>query len=397
MNQNNQNELLEAIINERPVASMANERVLDIIQTEAVQTGWNVISKPFICTKWEKGKSSIERGKHSFEIFPSPFSKAYKGNGDIIVIHSIEELESFNITEKIVFLKGNIAKEPMMPKNFPFYYPDEHKHIIDSLEEKKPSAIIAVTGRDEMCGLNPFPMFEDGNFSIPSAYINELTANNILAENGTANLNIVSNNSSEKSRQIIVTRKAKDRAAGKIIICAHMDTKYGTPGAVDNAAGLAVLLKIMENLKNYTNSYDIDIVPFNGEEYYEVKGQLEYLDYIKDDFDTIKLVINIDSPCHKDSKTAVSTYNIGEELSTKLNADMKKNCNVVMGEQWYTGDHSVYAFRGIPCIAVTSSDLFETVIQFMHTQRDTIDQISFDMINQTADFLTELIKSVAKN
>jgi aminopeptidase YwaD len=257
----NQNELLETIIKERPVASMANERVLDMIQTEAIQMGWNVISKSFVCTKWEKGRSSIEIGKHSHEIFPSPFSKAYKGNGDTIVIHSLEELESFNITEKIVFLKDNIAKEPMQPKNFPFYYPDEHKHVIDLLEEKKPRAIIAVTGKHEMCGLNPFPMFEDGNFSIPSAYINELTANNILTENGAVNLNIVSNNSSEKSRQIIVTRKAKGRAAGKIIICAHMDTKYGTPGAIDNAAGVVVLLKIMEKLKNYTNLYDIDIMP----------------------------------------------------------------------------------------------------------------------------------------
>lgn len=393
----NQNELLKTIIKERPVASMANERILDMIQTEAIQMGWNVISKSFVCTKWEKGKSSIEVGKHSYDIFPSPFSKAYNGNGEIIVIHSLEELKSFNINERIVFLKDNIAKEPMQPKNFPFYYPDEHKHIIDLLEEKKPRAIIAVTGKHEMCGLNPFPMFEDGNFSIPSAFINELTADNILTENGMINLNIVSNNSSEKSRQIIVTRKAIDKTAGKIIICAHMDTKYGTPGAIDNAAGLVVLLKIMENLKNYTNMYDIDIVPFNGEEYYEVKGQLEYLDYIKEDFDAIKLVINIDSPCHKDSKTAVSTYSMGEKLSAKLNAEMKKNNNVVMGEQWYAGDHSVFAFKGVPCIAVTSSNLLETVIQFLHTQRDTIDQISCDMINQTADFLTELIKSVAKN
>ena len=391
----NQNELLETIIKERPVASVANERILDMIQTEAIQRGWNVISKSFICTKWEKGRSSIEIGNHSYEIFPSPFSKAFKGNGDIIVIHSLEELESFNINEKIVFLKDNITKEPMLPKNFPFYYPDEHKHIINLLEEKKPRAIIAVTGKDAMCGLNPFPMFEDGNFSIPSAYINEKTANIILNDNGKVNLNIVSNNSSEKSRQLIVTRKVKDRTEGKIVICAHMDTKYGTPGAIDNAAGVVVLLQIMENLKNYTNLYDIDIIPFNGEEYYEVKGQLEYLDYIKDDFDSIKLVINIDAPCHKDSKTAVSTYNMGEKLSAKLNAEMNKNSNVVMGEQWYAGDHSVFAFKGIPCIAITSSNLFETVIPIMHTQKDTVDQISCDMINQTSDFLTDLINSIA--
>ncbi|AGG08054.1 peptidase M28 [Dehalococcoides mccartyi] len=392
----NQSEFLKTISKERPVASVSNKEILDKIQTEAVQMGWDVISKPFDCTKWEKGRSFIDIGNHSYEIFPSPFSKSYKGNGDIIVIRSLEELESFNINEKVVFLKDNIAKEPMQPKIFPFYYPDEHKHIIDLLEEKKPKAVIAVTGKHAMCGLDPFPMFEDGNLSIPSAFINESTANNILRENGTVNLNIDSNNSNEKSRQIIATRKAKDKAAGKIIVCAHMDTKYGTPGAIDNAAGVVILLKIMDMLKTYECIYDIDIIPFNGEEYYEVKGQLEYLDYIKDDFDAIKLVINIDSPCHKDSKTAVSTYNVGEKLSATLCSEMEKNSNIVIGDQWYAGDHAVFAFRGTPCIAVTSSNLFESVLQITHTQRDTVDQISDDMINQTAEFLTGLVKSVAE-
>jgi len=35
----------------------------------------------------------------------------------------------------------------------------------------KPKAIIAVTGKNPACGLDPFPMFEDGNFSVPSAYV----------------------------------------------------------------------------------------------------------------------------------------------------------------------------------------------------------------------------------
>ncbi|MCO5387506.1 MAG: M28 family peptidase [Desulfosporosinus sp.] len=162
-------------------------------------------------------------------------------------------------------------------------------------------------------------------------------------------------------------QEKQKKTFGKIIICAHMDTKYGTPGAIDNATGVAVMLKVMENLQNYNGIYDIDVIPFNGEEYYEVKGQLEYLNHIKGEFDSIKLVINIDSPC------------------------------IIMGEEWYAGDHAMFAFKGIPCIAVTSSNLFETVIQITHTQRDTIDQISDNLIDQTADFLTGLINSVGES
>ncbi|MCO1603888.1 M28 family metallopeptidase [Desulfosporosinus nitroreducens] len=390
-------EFLNIIIEERPVGLESNKRLLNIIQTKALQMGWDVTSLPFECKIWRKGKSFINIGKKPYEIFPSTFSKPYKGYGEIIVIYSLEELVSIDINEKIVFLRGSLTKESLQPKNFPFYYPHEHKYIIDLLEKNKPKAIIAVTSKHSMCGLDPFPLFEDGNFSISSAYINELTANNILQENGIVNLCIDSKIINENSRQIIATRKAKKKTFGKIIICAHMDTKYGTPGAIDNATGVAVMLKVMENLQNYNGIYDIDAIPFNGEEYYEVKGQLEYLNHIKGEFDSIKLVINIDSPCHKDSQTAVSSYNLGEELSTKLNMELIKNTNIILGEEWYAGDHAMFAFKGIPCIAVTSSNLFETVIQITHTQRDTIDQISDNLIDQTADFLTGLINSVGES
>lgn len=390
-------EFLESIIGERPVGSEANSKILDIIQAEAEQIGMEVISLPFECKIWDKGKSFIISGNESYEIFASPFSRQYRGYGEIEVIHSIEELNRIDINDKIVFLQDNISKEQLQPKDFPFYYPEEHKRIIDLLEGKNPKALIAVTGKHPMCGLEPFPLFEDGNFSIPSAYISVLSANKILQEKGIVNLCIDSDNIKVKSRQIIATRRAKRQAIGKIIVCAHMDTKYGTPGAIDNASGVAVLLSVMKNFKNYNGIYDMDFVPFNGEEYYEAKGELEYLIKIKDDYGQIKLVINIDSPCHRNSKIAVSSYNLDENLSTMLKMEMEKNSNVVIGEEWYAGDHAMLVFNKIPCLAVTSSDLFETVLDIIHTEKDTIDRISEDLIDQTVDFLSRLIDSIAES
>ena len=390
-------EFLEEIVVERPVGSDANNSVLDIIQEEAFQRGCTVISLPFECKLWERGKSFIEEGNVAYEIYPSPFSKPYDGFGDIAVIQSLEELTRTNINEKILILQGEIAENPLMPKNFPFYYPYEHKQIIDLLEEKKPKAVIAVTGKHPMCGLNPFPLFEDGNFSIPSAYINRLTANNILKHHNNMHLCTDSKTINVRSRQILATKKAKGNSIGKIIVCAHMDSKYDTPGAIDNAAGVAVLLEAMDKLKDYDGIYDIEFVPFNSEEYYEVNGQLEYLDYMDNVADPVKLVINIDGSCHKDSQIAFSTYNFEEELSTKLATEAARNGNIVKGMEWYAGDHSMFAYRGIPCIAVTSSNLFESVLDITHNKRDTIDQINYTLIKETADFLAGLIKSVAAN
>jgi aminopeptidase YwaD len=307
----------------------------------------------------------------------------------------LDELTDTDINDKILLLQGEIAKESLQPKDFPFYYPDEHKQIIDLLEEKKPKAIIAATGKHPMVGLSPFPMFEDGNFTIPSAYIDEPTANDILKKKGAVKLCIDSKTTNIDSSQIIAIRRAKGKSAGKIVVCAHMDTKYGTPGALDNAAGVAVLLETIGKIGDYNGPYDIEFVPFNGEEYYEVKGELGYLDYMKNSADPVRLAINIDGACHDGSQTAVSTYNFGEELGKKLATEISKNENVVKGAEWYAGDHSMFVYGGIPCIAVTSSDLEGTVLDLTHTEKDTIDHISYSLISETADFLAGFIKSAA--
>lgn len=306
------------------------------------------------------------------------------------IVSTLEELKNKNITTKIVILNGDLTQQPMQPKNFPFYYPDEHKTIIDLLEEKQPKAIIAITGKHPMCGLNPFPMFEDGNFQIPSAYANKTIADKIIERRDLIKLKIASKTENSVGRQIVASKK--NNGKGKIVVCAHMDSKYGTVGAIDNAAGIEVLFQILDNLKDYNGAYDIDFVPFNGEEYYGVNGQIEYLKQNGNELSEIKLVINIDSPGHVASKTALSTYNFIESKQDWLNSKICKNDFIEEGTQWYAGDHAMFAFQGVPCVAVTSSNLFEIVLDLTHTSNDIVDNIDFDVLKETSDFITELIK-----
>uniref|UniRef100_S0DD92 Putative aminopeptidase n=1 Tax=termite gut metagenome TaxID=433724 RepID=S0DD92_9ZZZZ len=82
------------------------------------------------------------------------------------------------------------------------------------------------------------------------------------------------------------------------MVCAHMDSKYDTPAALDNAAGLALMIRTMDFLKDYELDYNIEFVPFNSEEYFGVTGELIYLDDCKQRGNTPDLVINMDSPGH---------------------------------------------------------------------------------------------------
>ena len=66
-----------------------------------------------------------------------------------------------------------------------------------------------------------------------------------------------------------------------IVFCAHIDAKKDTPGALDNATGIATLLALSKLLTEYSGSLCIEIVAFNGEDYYAASGQMQYLKGIR--------------------------------------------------------------------------------------------------------------------
>lgn len=55
--------------------------------------------------------------------------------------------------------------------------------------------------------------------------------------------------------------------AKKVVICAHYDTVYNTPGAYDNSSGAAVLLEIGRRLRSYHLNTQIELLLTDGEEY----------------------------------------------------------------------------------------------------------------------------------
>jgi len=188
----------------------------------------------------------------------------------------------------------------LQPKDYPFYYPDEHKAIIDCLEAKSPCAVIAVTGETIMSGLKPFYLIEDGNFHIPVASLDKEVFAGIADKiyEKEVELAIISQNKNETAYQLIASKKAAE-PKGTIVICAHMDSKYNTDGALDNAFGVVTMLYAAKEIK--ADNYNIDIVPFNTEEYYDPQGELIYLDYLKKSGEDVSLLINIDTVAHTGS------------------------------------------------------------------------------------------------
>ena len=384
-------DLMNDIGKERPVGTKNNVDILHYLEELLVKMGYETEKLPFSCKTWETGESCLFLDDRKIEIQASLFSQAFEGSGRLVFVKSADELEAVDCQDCILVVGGKLAEEPLQPKDYPFYYPDEHRYLIELLERKQPAVIIAATGKHALCGLQPYPLFEDGNFLIPSAYVPEMMFEELQGneKEGMTRVSISSKNQEKNCYQLVAKKKNKSNH-GKIVVCAHMDTKYHTRGALDNAVGVAVLMEAAEKLVN--SDYDIDIVPFNGEEYYGASGEVEYLKYIRSGRDTVSLVVNIDSPCHVGSQIAVSLYNFGDSAKEAVDRLMQTQNEVVYGSEWYAGDHAAFAFRGIPCMVLSSSDLFEGGLDDTHTMRDTPDKVDLSQVKPAADFIMQYIQ-----
>ena len=406
----------------RPVGSRANTRTVNYLEQVALELGYETEMIEFDCWDWETGGdtggSEIAIDGIAYPICPGPFSPPVRGVHSVVVVSTAADLDRLRQKNALLALRGPIAAEPYMPKDFPFYFPQGHRRIIEGLERSEPAAVIALTGRHPLCGLDPYPLFEDGALPFPTAYS---AAKGPLAKAleqlvpGTgATIRLESHRRRSRSRQLIARRfgtagigdnepgapasdvgtyRAADQSRGlRIVITAHMDTKHGTPGALDNACGVSVMVRMMRVLRHAIPAVTLEFVPFNGEEYFAVPGQLAYLQSRTPTSDNTVLVVNIDGAGHRESKSAFSLYNADAALEECLDAVLKDHPVTTCGEQWIAGDHTIFAMAGIPCIAVTSSNLMETVIGLTHTPADTLETIDPKLLERTADCAAELVR-----
>ncbi len=65
---------------------------------------------------------------------------------------------------------------------------------------------------------------------------------------------------------VVATKPGADAGRPRVLVGAHFDTVRGTPGADDNASGVAALLEVARFLSGVPLATDVDLVGFNLEE-----------------------------------------------------------------------------------------------------------------------------------
>ncbi|NPV87820.1 MAG: M28 family peptidase [Anaerolineae bacterium] len=382
-------------IPERCVGSPGNRQATDFFKRQIASLGWQTEVSELDAVDWENGGAALHVEDEAFSVLVSPYALGCRVQAELVSAATIEALARQEIGGKILLLHGEIAKEQIMPKNFVFYNPEEHQSIIALLEQKQPAAIICATGRNPAVagGVYPFPLFEDGDFDIPSVYTTEEEGNRLLPRVGAqAVLHSRSKRIPAKAYQVIA-RKGKNMDE-RIVITAHIDAKKGSPGAIDNATGVIVLLLLAELLKDYSGERGLEIVAFNGEDYYAVTGQMDYMRKNQGRFNTIVLNINIDGAGYKEGKTAFSPFNLPAALQTAVDDTLAKFDGISQGAAWVQGDHSMFIQQGCPAMAVSSQWFLENMEsqEITHTPKDNPDIVDCRKLVETASALAWFIQ-----
>lgn len=380
----------------RVTGTEGNRLATTMFHDKVESLGLKTESMDFECMAWECSGSSLAAGDVEFIHMPGPFSLSCNITALLCAAGTIGELEKTDARGKILLLHGELVKEQLIPESFPYYNPPEHAEIRRLLGESEAAAVISATSRNpELAGgVYPFPFIEDGDFNIPNVYMKDTEGEKLKAYTGS-NVTLVIDSKRSASTGCNVIASIPGAEQGKIIVCAHIDSKPGTQGAIDNASGVTVLLLLAELLKDFHGRYGLEIVALNGEDYYSIPGQKVYMNKASREFNDIILVINIDGAGYVENGTEYSLYNCPKDIADVFSETMSGYDGIDEGPQWIQSDHGMFVMAGIPSAAITSGHFMDKLsAEITHTEKDHQGIVDCGKLADIAGALRDIVERI---
>jgi hypothetical protein len=192
------------------------------------------------------------------------------------------------------------------------------------------------------------------------------------------------------SQNVVARRDGSGAASrGLVLVTAHLDSvnhegnaSSPAPGADDNGSGSAGLLAIARALKDYPGTHDLCLVLFGGEEQ-GLFGSKQYVASMAPaDRARVQVVVNMDMIGTLNTP-APTVLLEGAELSQSVidglaaAAATYTELSVQTSLNPFNSDHVSFIENGMP--AVLTIEGTDSANDEIHTARDTLDHINFDL------------------
>jgi len=362
---------LSVEIGARPGGSVGNQAAAAYIESVFRRCGLAVETQEFACPAWEELGAWLCMQNSALPVAANPYSPSCLVSAPLLPVHTRAELEDADLTGKLVVLYGELVRHPLPPKAWTFKDAADAR-VVDLLEAGRPAAILTVqshAGEIER-------LIEDWEFRVPSATVGAEMGAMLLQHAGEhARLRI----DTRQSRS--VTANVVGRLPGlirqQLVLCAHYDTKFDTPGASDNASGVAVMLALAEQLCRQEQPYSLEFVAFTNEEYLPL-GDDEYVHRRGATFDQIDAVLNFDAVGLRSGPNTVAGFNLDARLRAEIEHTVAHFPEVQWTAPWPESNHSTFTMRGVPGLAFTAKGDAPPY----HLRSDTVEQISRQRLDE---------------
>jgi aminopeptidase YwaD len=368
-------------IGARPPGSPANRRATEHVRRALTDAGLDVRLFPFTTRWWDPGSGKLATTTTTVEAEPNPYSPPCAVAGPVVRAGSLEQLAAAgDLSSAILVLEGALASEPVMPKRFPFYNPEEHQRLVATLEAARPAAVVAVSDQWQ-------PIFEDADLHFPSTTVPTDVGLGLL-DGEPAWLEL----GGEVHQGTGATVSGRTGGGSRLVLSAHLDSKATTPGAFDNAGGVSVLLALAELL--LPDDLAIEVVFFNGEDHFDACGELAWL--AESDLTEVTANLNVDGIGLRGRGTSLAGLACPPRLTEALRQFADGRPGWVTAEPWMESDHAIFAMRGIPAVAITSEDVHALLAGLAHGPDDTLEVVDPRLLALIAMDLRDLLRLVGR-
>ena len=371
-------------IGARPTGSAMNREAVAYVSEALRKCGFSVRKQEFRCIDWKNSGAELFVDGKNVPVVPSDYSMPCDVGSKLICAGTLKELKKSRPEGKILAIHGELCREPLTPNNFTYINFEEHKAIMSLLTKKRPKAIITVVPGKEH-------VIQDGDLDIPCAVVGGNMLDTLLRNEGKkALLTISAKRIPVISDNVIAAYGSGDE---KVVLSAHIDTGSKTSGALHNASGVSILLAVAESLKGGKFPFRVEIVIFNGEDYYSFPGETAFMESLTPEH---LFAVSVDSVGMKGKGTSVSFYRCPKKFEKKIMRSAEST-GIERTDPRPTGDHMIFASAGIPTARVTTCGFAELLDSVIHSPDDIMENIDLDVMNDTVHFLTDCIEHTRKS
>jgi aminopeptidase YwaD len=371
-------------IGPRPVGSAANHAAAGYVEAAFRAAGLEVERQEFACPDWVEGDTLLELGGRRLVAAANAFSPPCDVAAPAVAVATLAELQAADLGGQIGVLYGDLTQGHGLSCRQAYYFPERDGQIMDLLAEKGPAAVITV--HNTIGSLER--LLRDWEFPIPSATVPAEVGLDLLRQ-GRPRLRLQIESHRSPGRFCnVVARKAGARAE-RVLLLAHLDTMHNTPGAIDNASGVAVLLALAEAFSARDLPLGLEWIAVNGEENGGL-GDAEYLRQRGDSLDQALVAINVDGVGGQVGANSLAVMGASPDFQEQVTQRLRDYPGVVAADPWYESDHSAFLFRGVPCLPLTSVG----VSNLHHLPADRVEWISPAKLDEVMSLIIDLVAGV---